>query len=296
MSTNKIETGVYIIQCKVNSICYVGSTTRSFKRRFREHIYCLRNGQHRSRRMQSHWDRFGEGAFRFIIARRCDPERCLHYEQMFIYACSAHISDGGYCLCRFAGNTSGIKMTKESLQKLSASIKEVHSRQSHKDKMAAIRRSEKFRTKWMAAIKRVFSDPEYARKMSAVLTETYKSEDLRARVANSVREAFKKSEVKDRHRMAMEKVRGMPGYGEKISKALTGSKRTDEQKARIRAAINRPGVQESRARKIRGRKADAEERARRSAAVTAAHRRKRAKIAELAREKTGLVQGLLFAS
>ncbi len=67
-----IETGVYVIQNTVTRDCYVGSTSRTFADRWAGHRSALKYGRG-SKLLQEQWDRFGAGAFAFLIVERCDP-------------------------------------------------------------------------------------------------------------------------------------------------------------------------------------------------------------------------------
>jgi group I intron endonuclease len=75
--------GIYIIENRITGKAYIGSSIR-MKRRLRDHKYALRKGEHKNRKLQNAWNKYGESAFRFAILFRCSVDMLRHYEQMFI--------------------------------------------------------------------------------------------------------------------------------------------------------------------------------------------------------------------
>lgn len=62
---NKI--GIYAIKNTVNGKIYVGSTAKSFKTRFNQHISKLRNNKHHCAHLQYAFNKYGEEVFDFEI-------------------------------------------------------------------------------------------------------------------------------------------------------------------------------------------------------------------------------------
>lgn len=58
--------GIYKIQCVVTDMVYIGSTTVSFKKRFKKHKQRLRNNYHENGYLQYAWNKYGEATFEFI--------------------------------------------------------------------------------------------------------------------------------------------------------------------------------------------------------------------------------------
>lgn len=54
---------VYLIECKSNNKKYVGSTTKTLKRRVSAHFNSLKNDSHCNAYMQNSWNKFGESSF-----------------------------------------------------------------------------------------------------------------------------------------------------------------------------------------------------------------------------------------
>lgn len=72
--------GVYKIVCVPTGKYYVGSSV-CVKRRWRVHRRLLRMGEHHSRYLQRAWNKYGEGAFEFVLAIRADRSKLLATEQ-----------------------------------------------------------------------------------------------------------------------------------------------------------------------------------------------------------------------
>jgi len=59
--------GVYCIQNKINGKVYIGSTSRDFETRFKEHKRLLLENRHHCSYLQRAWNKYGEMAFEFHI-------------------------------------------------------------------------------------------------------------------------------------------------------------------------------------------------------------------------------------
>lgn len=79
--------GIYEIRNKVNGKRYIGSTSREFKERWKEHRYELRSGRHHSPHLQHSWDFHGEINFEFTILEEINnwtyEEQILEREQWY---------------------------------------------------------------------------------------------------------------------------------------------------------------------------------------------------------------------
>lgn len=73
--------GIYQIVNTVNGKKYIGSAV-NFRKRWRLHISCLRNGTHHSKHLQAAWNKYGEEAFTFEKIMECAKEELLDYEQL----------------------------------------------------------------------------------------------------------------------------------------------------------------------------------------------------------------------
>lgn len=77
--------GVYMIRNKINNRFYIGSTKKSFGKRWRNHLYLLENGDHHNRRVQFEYDKYGKDALEFTVLLFVDnPCDVMAKEQEFI--------------------------------------------------------------------------------------------------------------------------------------------------------------------------------------------------------------------
>jgi group I intron endonuclease len=85
--TTKIS-GIYKIVNKVNGKYYVGSS-KCIKHRWRNHKYQLRKNIHKSKKLQSSWNKHGESNFNFIVIEECLPirESLVILEQKYLNVC-----------------------------------------------------------------------------------------------------------------------------------------------------------------------------------------------------------------
>jgi len=109
------DCGVYVITNDVNGHRYVGSAA-SFKKRFREHLRQLLNGNHHSRYLQRAWDKHGEASFSLKPILYCDRNDLIFYEQLAMDSLTPE-----YNIAPVAGSQLGYRHSEESRRKMSAS-------------------------------------------------------------------------------------------------------------------------------------------------------------------------------
>lgn len=86
LSKDMIYTGIYKIQSKKNpKRCYIGSS-KNIKKRWHYHILDLRKNAHHSKKLQRHYNKYGESDLLFTILLGCDKEDLIKHEQYFIDA------------------------------------------------------------------------------------------------------------------------------------------------------------------------------------------------------------------
>lgn len=117
-----MDTGVYLIVCTVNWAIYVGSASKSFDSRWLLHCRLLRRGRHPNTHLQAAWSKYGEDAFKLIVAEECLPERCLIVEQKWIDSLK-YSGAQLYNMCLIAGSCLGVKRSEEHKRKLSEAAK-----------------------------------------------------------------------------------------------------------------------------------------------------------------------------
>jgi len=87
---------VYVIECKKNKKRYVGSTSDSYKERYKAHIRALNRHEHSVEELQKDYDMYGEDAFRLIFIGSFDGSKALHIEQLLQYLYNSKSVEGGY--------------------------------------------------------------------------------------------------------------------------------------------------------------------------------------------------------
>lgn len=75
---------IYKIENTVSGKVYIGQTRQSFKKRKQAHIYELNNNRKRNKKLQSAWDKYGSGNFRFSIIGRYPLAELDEKEVLFI--------------------------------------------------------------------------------------------------------------------------------------------------------------------------------------------------------------------
>lgn len=103
-----MNTGIYQITNLQNGKCYVGSAV-SFKKRWKEHLRQLTNGDHHSTVMQRAWNKYGEAAFEFKKLFVCAKADLIWFEQRAIDALKP-----AYNICKVAGSVLGYRHTEEA--------------------------------------------------------------------------------------------------------------------------------------------------------------------------------------
>lgn len=86
------NTGIYIIQNKLNKKFYIGKacyegkflSTSGFYTRWTKHLLDLRKNKHDNRHLQRSWNRYGPEVFEFSILHISPPEKCEELEDFYI--------------------------------------------------------------------------------------------------------------------------------------------------------------------------------------------------------------------
>lgn len=116
-----VKTGVYIIRNTTTGAVYVGSTSLSFRDRFKTHRKLLRRGQHDNRYLQNAWNKYGEGIFEFLALDRIDddPHVIVTAEQRWI---DFYLESGVDCynIRPEASSSKGVKRSAEWVNKMIA--------------------------------------------------------------------------------------------------------------------------------------------------------------------------------
>lgn len=107
--------GIYRIQSKKKpQRIYIGSAANLRSRRM-SHLYELRKGIHINKKLQNHYNKYGESDLVFSVITCCDANDRLALEQFYLDAIQPWFN-----ICRVAGNTAGRPVSDETRQKQSA--------------------------------------------------------------------------------------------------------------------------------------------------------------------------------
>jgi group I intron endonuclease len=110
--------GIYQIQSKIKpERIYVGSAVE-IKSRWSTHRYLLRNNKHHSKKLQHHYNKYGEDDLIFSVIAICIREDLIPIngiirpEQFFIWAYDPYFNEAP-----FAGSLLGFKFSEETIAK-----------------------------------------------------------------------------------------------------------------------------------------------------------------------------------
>lgn len=133
----KVKSGVYIIKNIVNGKIYIGSSVNVFKR-WTQHRYKLNKGNHANKHLQRAWNKYGISEFEFSILELINnpsKEILIELEQKYLDEHKSFNKDVGYNILKKADSSLGVKMTKETKNKLSLIMKEKWSNEEYKQNM-----------------------------------------------------------------------------------------------------------------------------------------------------------------
>ena len=126
MRSTKKLTGIYKITNLVNNKIYIGSagTKDGFKKRWGNHKNDLNKNKHHSRHLQSAWNKYGSGNFKFEILEMVeDITKILEREQHYLDILKPWNDKIGYNICKNATSSLGVTRTDEVKKKLSEAHK-----------------------------------------------------------------------------------------------------------------------------------------------------------------------------
>lgn len=194
-----LNTGIYKIVNSSNGKEYIGSAVHLGRRR-NLHLCQLRSGAHRNKKLQSAWDKHGEGAFKFETVLFCDRADLLFYEQIMIDGFNS--VDAGYNILRVAGSGMGFKHGEDHKASLRGNKRALGMKHSEAS-IEAIKRS-------LAGNKYSLGHkhpPEFGREISARISGTTQSADHVAKRMAAHVGAKRTEQAKANMRAAWEKRR-----------------------------------------------------------------------------------------
>ncbi len=121
MAVARGKPGLYAIRNLVTATIYYGST-RNLSMRRSKHWHALKRGNHGNMRLQSSWNKHGEGAFEFVVLAVLEPSEVLATEQRLL---DQVVGIKGCCnIARNArASTLGLKLSPESRAKIGNALR-----------------------------------------------------------------------------------------------------------------------------------------------------------------------------
>lgn len=105
--------GIYQIQSEIKKYrIYIGSAININRRKI-QHLYDLRHNKHHSKKLQYHYNKYGESDLNFIILLECKKRDLLKKEQYYIDNNKPYFN-----CCSIAGSRYGMKASDESKLKM----------------------------------------------------------------------------------------------------------------------------------------------------------------------------------
>lgn len=101
------QSGIYEIINTANGKRYIGQS-QNMKERWAAHRWHLRRGEHHCQPLQHTWNKYGEGAFKFLPILTCQLSMLDFYEQQLLDRARPE-----YNVCPVAGSCRGTKHTPE---------------------------------------------------------------------------------------------------------------------------------------------------------------------------------------
>lgn len=131
------RSGIYKIQSIIHpDRMYIGSAVRISYRKS-EHFRKLRSGRHANKKLQAHYDKYGEDDLKFSVLELMPSHQMIEHEQKYLDSIKPTFN-----ICTIARNTMGRKQSIETRRKRSASLKGRRPNDETRQKMsqAAIRK------------------------------------------------------------------------------------------------------------------------------------------------------------
>jgi group I intron endonuclease len=176
------KTGIYQIQSiTIPDRVYIGSAT-SIQNRWWIHLCKLRHNKHHSRKLQNHYNKYGESDLCFSILYECCKQYLIVKEQEYI-----NLFNPFFNIRKVADNNTGIKYSKESCLKMSKSKTGILHTTEHKNKISR------------SLIGRKYSE-ETINKMSSAQKGRILSEDHKLRISKANRGRIVTYETKQKQR------------------------------------------------------------------------------------------------
>jgi group I intron endonuclease len=117
----KIVSGIYCIKNIINNKMYIGSSVNMAKR-FRYHIWRLKNNKHHSFLLQNAWNKYGQNSFVFEVLQETEVDLLIAEEQKWLDEKKTYQPENGYNISNIAGSPLNL-FTEETRKKISLANK-----------------------------------------------------------------------------------------------------------------------------------------------------------------------------
>ena len=129
--------GIYQIQSIIKpERFYIGSAVR-IDRRWRQHLHGLRHNKHVNKKLQSHFNKYGEADLQFSILAKCDIPNLIEKEQALIKS-----QDPWFNLSPNAGSQLGLKHSPETCEKFRHNTSERWKDPEYRERMSEIHKGQ----------------------------------------------------------------------------------------------------------------------------------------------------------
>lgn len=208
--------GVYKITNKVNGKYYIGSS-KDIQKRFNSHITDLDNGTHNNTYLQRSWDKYGKDNFEFTILEETSLDDLRNRETYYIKEFDATNHNVGYNMLNDANIGLGVSASDEVRAKISEACKGTkngHYGKKHSEETKA-RISE---AKKLKAQQRWLEEKHFCENCGKLMAVKF---NRTGRFCSNECSNEHKSKMQSLHMKGKSKP---DGFGEKLSKSLTGRK------------------------------------------------------------------------
>ena len=88
---------IYALRCRDNGRIYIGRTNEPIRERFKKHVYNLNHNKHKSKMMQSDYNKYGKAGFEmFEVFKTDDLEYAKRLEKIVMITLGGNRKENGY--------------------------------------------------------------------------------------------------------------------------------------------------------------------------------------------------------
>jgi len=121
------HSGIYKIICEINDKFYIGSSV-NLRKRINRHLNDLLNNRHPSSYLQNAFNKYGRNSFHVIIVEEFNKDKIskkelLEIEQIYLDKLKPFLREIGYNTCSIASSPNTGRLSSETKNKISKSMK-----------------------------------------------------------------------------------------------------------------------------------------------------------------------------